>query len=136
MQRYAQLLCLLMLGLLNACSSASQSTALDLTKGEWVVEDIAGGGIVDSSRITLNFAPDGRLSGRAGCNQYSTKYSLSSKLNIGNIAMTKMACAPALLDQEYRFTQLLAAATSATLDTQGALILHSSDGKTITARQQ
>ena len=51
-----------------------------LLKGkEWVVEDIDGKGIIDNSRASLNFGDDGRLYGRASCNTYSAKYTLTSE---------------------------------------------------------
>jgi len=46
-------------------------TADLLREVAWVVEDIDVTGIVDRSRATLAFGPDGRLEGRGGCNRYT-----------------------------------------------------------------
>jgi uncharacterized membrane protein len=50
-----------------------------LLQGEtWVVEDIDGGGIIDRSRVTIEFGDDGRVSGMASCNQYSANLARSA----------------------------------------------------------
>lgn len=119
-----------------ACNPTTTPSAEQLIGPEWVVEDIDNKGIIDSSRITLNFDTEGRVAGRSGCNQYTGSYSLGEGLSIGQIAQTKMACPPALMDQEQKFTLLLNAIDSFTLDNKGALILETADGHSITARQQ
>src|SRR5690606_23164902 len=80
---------------LNGCGG--EPAAL-LQGGEWVVEDLRGGGIVERSRITLNFGADGRIAGRASCNGYTAAYALTGEgLTISKAAATMMACAPALM---------------------------------------
>lgn len=106
-----------------------------LTGTEWVVENIADGGIIDSSRVTLNFGPDGQLSGRASCNTYHGHYDLSGKqLEISRLATTMMACVPALNKQEKRFTQILQNANSFEISDKGKLIIRADAGKTLEAR--
>ena len=53
--------------------------ALVLQAGEWVVEDINRGGLIDRSRVTLNFGNDGRVSGRASCNNYVGAYQVDGR---------------------------------------------------------
>jgi heat shock protein HslJ/uncharacterized lipoprotein YbaY len=107
-----------------------------LQGAEWVVEDLRGGGVVDRSRATLAFAADGRVSGRGSCNRYTASYSLTGEgMAISKPASTMMACAPALMQQEQRFFDLLAQAQRFTIDADGALVLHAADGGTITARR-
>ncbi|MCZ2096154.1 MAG: META domain-containing protein [Anaerolineae bacterium] len=103
---------------------------------EWVVEDLRGGGIVDRSRMTLKFGADGRVAGGASCNRYTAGYSLTGEgLTISKPASTMMACAPALMQQERLFFDLLAQVRRFTVDPTGALVLHAADGGTITARR-
>lgn len=103
---------------------------------EWVVEDINNGGIIDASRATLNFAEDGRVFGRASCNTYNAQYALTREgLTFGMAATTRMACAPALMQQEQRFLDALAGAVRFEIDETGALILHTTDGRRILARR-
>ena len=100
-----------------------------LQGGEWVVEDINGGGIIDRSRVTLNFWQDGRVSGRASCNNLMGHYQLSGEgLQLGRLATTRMACAPALMEQEQRVLATLEQVQRFDVDETGALLLHSADG--------
>jgi heat shock protein HslJ/uncharacterized lipoprotein YbaY len=103
---------------------------------EWVVEDIGGGGIIDRSRVTLNFGADGRLWGRASCNTYQGEYTLTGEsLTLALSATTMMACVPALMDQERKVLDLLARVRAFELDPTGALILKADDGQTLLARR-
>ncbi|EGV19920.1 META domain-containing protein [Thiocapsa marina] len=103
---------------------------------EWVVEDIGGGGIIDRSRVTLNFGADGRLWGRASCNTYQGEYRLTGEsLTVALSATTMMACAPALMDQERKVLDLLARIRAFEVDPTGALILETDDGRTLSARR-
>jgi heat shock protein HslJ len=110
--------------------------AAALVGPEWVVDDIAGGGIVEGSRATLRFGEDGSVGGRASCNSYSAQYQQAGEaLTIGQAASTMMACAQPLMEQERRFFDLLAATASYRIDASGALVLSTADGRTIRARR-
>ena len=103
---------------------------------EWIVEDIAGKGVVDGSRATLNFGADGRLAGRSSCNGYFAKYTLTGEgLAISQAGGTMMACAPALMSEEGLFLELLRNVRRFDLGADGALVLRTDDGRTITARR-
>lgn len=103
---------------------------------EWVVEDINGKGIVDPSRTTLAFGADGRVLGRASCNNYFASYTLTGEaLTISQAGGTMMACAPALMQQEALFLEILRNVRRFDLGGDGALVLRTDDGRTITARR-
>lgn len=103
---------------------------------EWAVEDIAGGGIIDRSRVTLAFGADGRVSGRASCNTYSAQYTLSGEaLTVSHAATTLMACIPPLEEQERRFLDVLRDVRRFELTDTGALVLYAGDGRSVTARR-
>lgn len=107
-----------------------------LVGGEWIVEDINKGGIIDNSRASLKFDEAGRVAGMSSCNSYSAAYTLTGEaLTIGRAAATLRACAPALMNQERKFFDVLGAVSSFEIDETGALILKSSDGGTILARR-
>ena len=110
---------------------------LELLVGiEWVVEDLANTGIIDSSRMTLNFDREGRVHGLASCNSYSAGYQLTGEtLTVQNPLATLKACAEALMNQEQKFLDLLSKVNRYDIGGKGALILTTEDGKTITARQ-
>jgi heat shock protein HslJ len=100
-----------------------------LTEREWVVEDIAGGGIIDRSRVTLNFDAEGRVSGRSSCNRYTAGYQQQGyRLSFAPAAATKMACADSLMNQEQKFFRVLGAISSFRIDDTGALMLEGEEG--------
>ena len=102
--------------LLPACQSAAPSpSAADhpLIGTSWLAQDIDGRGVLDDAQSTLTFESAQRVSGRAGCNQYFGGVGLEvSDIAISRVGSTKMACAPALMDQEQRFLVALQAAAS------------------------
>lgn len=124
--------------LLYGCAMTSKHSpdaSARLTDQEWVVEDIAGDGIVDNTRPSLLFGPDGRLSGHASCNRLLGSYSVEgSKLTINGLGLTMMSCPPALMNQERRFVDVLNDVRRYRIDASGTLVLTSSTGATIIAR--
>jgi heat shock protein HslJ len=109
--------------------TGSTESAGILTEREWVVEDLAGGGVIDRSRITLNFDAEGRVSGRASCNRYTAGYQQQGDLlSFTSAAATKMACAESLMNQEQKFFRILGAVSRFTIDDTGALILEGEAG--------
>ena len=76
----------------------------------WQVEDIDGGGIIDSAHITLRIAAETGISGSTGCNPYFGAVAIEGSAFVADaIGSTRMACAPALMQQEQRFVQALQA---------------------------
>jgi heat shock protein HslJ/uncharacterized lipoprotein YbaY len=105
--------------------------AIDLLAGrEWVVEDLDGGGIIDRSRITLEFDPEsGRAYGLASCNRYNAGYTLGGEgISFSGAAATMMACAPALMNQEQKFFRILEGVNRFDIDETGALRLSGEAG--------
>jgi len=117
----------------NGCGGDPEALLLG---PEWVVEDIGGRGIIDSSRVTLNFQADQRVSGRASCNQFSGGWNLSGEgVGFTRMASTKRACAPALMSQENRFLSLLGEVRRFDVGRHGELLLITEDGRQIRAFQ-
>jgi heat shock protein HslJ/uncharacterized lipoprotein YbaY len=107
-----------------------------LRGAEWVVADLAGRRVIERSRATLAFDADGRVSGRGSCNRYTATYALTGEgLTIAKPASTMTACAPALMQQERLFFDLLAQVRRFSFSADGALVLHTEDGRTIAARR-
>ena len=129
----------MMLALLTSTVAACVATPVGgagLAGGEWTVEDIAGRGVVDGAPATLAFAEDGNLSGSTTCNRLIASYTVSgSALSISPAGTTMMACPEALMNQERRLLDALAAVESYRIDETGALILMAAGGTTITARR-
>ncbi len=119
---------------LHLSGCGGDSNAL-LTGKEWLVEDIASKGMVDFTRVTLEFDNKGRLSGHASCNHYTTAYEFNEQLDIAAPIATRKSCAPALMKQEKRFLTLLSEVERMDFDASGALILSTANGRTLTARR-
>ena len=101
---------------------------------EWVVEDLAGAGIIDSSRMTIEFFAENRMAGLASCNRYGGQYEIRGEgASFGHLFSTRIACAPALMDQEQRFLGLMAKVKHAEIGRHGELLLTTSSGEEITA---
>lgn len=110
---------------------------LDLLVGiEWFVEDIANEGIIDSSKVTINFNREGKIFGTSSCNSYNSSYEITGEsLMFTPPVGTLKACPPAIMMQERKFLDLLVKVNRYDIDGFGALILTTDDGKTIIARQ-
>ncbi len=117
---------------LSGCGGDSYTL---LTGKEWIVEDIGGQGLIDFTRVTLQFDSEGRLHGHASCNQYTTAYEFNEQLDIADPIATRKSCAPALMKQEQRFLNLLSEVERLDFDSSGALLLSTASGRTLTARR-
>lgn len=75
----------------------------------YVLEWIGERPLMDYSHLTLTLAEDGRAYGNGGCNHWFAQYQLQGdKLSFGSIGSTRKLCAPALMEQEKRFFEVLA----------------------------
>lgn len=71
------------------------------------------------STLTVEFGPDGRIGGSAGCNSYTGAYSVSGQnIRIGTIATTKKMCAlpQGVMEQEAAFLRALEQASIMRMD--------------------
>jgi heat shock protein HslJ len=116
---------------LKGCAGDASS----LLRGAWVVDRLGGKALLSTSRITLGFEANGRLTGSATCNRYVTTYLLTGEgLTVTMPISTMRGCAQALMSQEQAFLEALRGVQRFELAADGALVLHASDGATITAR--
>lgn len=114
-----------------------QDSKPQLIGREWLIEDIAGRGVIDNSPASLLFLPDGRLAGNATCNRIIGAYEQqATSLRIENTGTTMMLCPPALEMQEQILLEMLANIESFTIDDTGTLILHAPNGADILARRR
>lgn len=124
--------------LVSACvttPATGDGSAASLMGKGWVVEDVAGRGVIDDTRPSLAFGQDGRLSGNGGCNRIIGTYVVNgARLTLGPPGLTRMSCPPAIMEQERRLVDVLGAVRTYRIDDTGALILTAGAGATITAR--
>lgn len=113
---------------LAGCSTMGEKTsaAPALVGPVWVLENLDGKGIVDSSRADATFTADGKVFGRASCNRYTGGYTKTAEgieISFTPMAMTRMACPPALMEQEDRFARLMQGARKLSFTRDGALMI-------------
>jgi putative lipoprotein len=96
---------------LGIAMTAGASGAERLVGPTWLAEDIKGGGVIDTAQSTLVFASGGKVTGSGGCNRlFGTAEISGDRIRFAGIGTTRMACAPALMDQEQKFLGALAEA--------------------------
>jgi heat shock protein HslJ len=115
--------------------SYTVAVPITLTGTTWSATGInTGTGAVSSlvagTTVTAVFADDGTLSGNAGCNTYNGTYEVTgTKMTIGPLATTRMACEPDVSTQEANYLAALGRVTTYTIrgdqlelrDDEGAL---------------
>jgi heat shock protein HslJ len=93
----------------TSAPAAVDEASGDLLNFEWHLEAFGTVGeedeIVPGSSVTLRFKGDGTLSGRGGCNNYSTTFQTgpSNEITVRALAATKMECADELMHQELAY---------------------------------
>ena len=113
--------------------AATQIAANVVIKDVWWRGTEINGRPVGSSPVTLMFGSDGKVAGKSACNNYSANYLLTgSELRVypGMIG-TRMACPPSIMAQESQFRTILAAATSAKMQSGGTLVTATADGQAL-----
>lgn len=85
--------------------------AFSLTDSEWLLEDLAGTGVMDSVQATLAFRDAGKVSGSGSCNRFFGPAEIEGNvIKLGPLGSTRMACAEAVINQEARYLNALQAA--------------------------
>lgn len=121
---------------LGACAVASPPAAEDALAGpEWRLEDLNGRGVIDDSRVSVRFGPDGRAGGLGGCNRWFGAWRRDGDaLSFSDLGSTRMACAEALMRQETAFLSALQETDSHAFASDGALVLTTRDGRRLVFR--
>jgi heat shock protein HslJ len=102
-----------------------KSVKTTLSGTNWLVEDIAGRGVVDNSHPTIRFDEGGQVSGSTGCNLFNGVVTIEGdNIKFGQMATTKRGCIPSLMDQELRFLKAMAEVLSFTMSKDGLLYLY------------
>ena len=117
--------------LIAGCAETMQpGDAPPLASTAWMAEDIGGSVVIDDVRSTMEFDDSGGVSGDAGCNRYSGSATVEAEaITFSPLAATRMACVPAVDDQEQRFFDALGRTTGYELRINGAVLaLNDADG--------
>jgi heat shock protein HslJ len=115
---------------LASCGPRAATVQTGLAGTAWVLEDLAGAGVVERGRATLEFDDAGRASGRGSCNRFSGPFTLSDdRISFGPLMSTKMACVEdALTAQEMKYLEALGAAERYAVEDSTLLIYRAGDG--------
>jgi len=104
---------------LAACDplGSQQGGGGDLTGKMWALSALMGKPLVPGTGITAQFTSDGRVSGSAGCNQYTGTYTVSGNtIQFSSpLASTRMACPQEVMDQENAYLKALGEAKTYTV---------------------
>ena len=107
-----------------------------LAGNEWMVARLGDDPLLQTTRATIRFGEDGRISGNASCNAYTGSFKLNAgMLTIAPLALTRKACVPQLMEQEQAIISVLQTVSYVQIDESGLLVLENEDGARITARQ-
>jgi heat shock protein HslJ len=101
-----------------------QSSPTDLPGTSWDLVEMGNTG--DFARIvpTIEFGPDGRVSGFAACNTFSGTYTLDGvTIALGPLATTKMACQPPASVVEAEYLAALSGVATWSIEPDGSLVL-------------
>ncbi len=102
----------------------SPGGATDSLEGGWRVKSIAGSPVPVGVTVTMEFGPDGRVSGRSGCNRYTGSFAnAGDTLKFSQLAGTQMACPPPQMEVEQRFYSTVGEITGVRLSDNRELVL-------------
>ncbi len=117
--------------LLGACAEMQPA----LMPSDWQVVSVAGSTLADDAGVTIDFA-EGRISGRSGCNRYTGPVTLGEgTIDVGLLAVTRMACPGAAGVTEGSFLRALDRADGYRI-VRGDLELSDSDRVVLRARRR
>ena len=120
--------------MIAACASSSGSAGSGpaLVGQNWVAEEISRRGVLDNVQSTMSIDATGRATGLGGCNSYGGPARINGDaIRFGPLATTRMACTPAVGDQEQRFFAALASATRFGFTPEGKLVLYDANGAVV-----
>ncbi|HZG09697.1 MAG TPA: META domain-containing protein [Allosphingosinicella sp.] len=126
---------LIPIAVLAAGACATTQGNYNIRGPEWQAQDVNGVPLAGTRPLTLRL--DGKnASGNSGCNSFSADVRISEeRLQFGPIASTRMACEPAVMEQEQRYLAILGAARSYSRYGNGSISLIAPDGRAIRFRR-
>lgn len=98
----------------------------------WLVEDIAGRGVVDRAQTTIQFTDDGAVSGSTCVNRYRGQAKIDGdSISFGPLAATRRAGPPALMEQETKFLKAISTVKRYRIEATGLLFLIDEAGESV-----
>lgn len=97
----------------------------------WIAAEMGGQPVPGGIEPSLVLAPDGKISGNAGCNGYFGSVIIAGEaMSFGNLGSTRKACAEPLMAQEGKLLRALDSTRGYRLQ-QGELVLLDGAGATL-----
>jgi heat shock protein HslJ len=91
-------------------AAARRANTFNLVGSEWLLEDLAGSGVLDSVRATLSFPEADKVAGNGSCNRFFGPAEIAgSALRLGSLGSTRIACPEAVMNQETKYLSALQA---------------------------
>lgn len=116
----------------NGCGGTPVEQPRQTIEGRWTIEAINGLPVAPRSDTFLRFER-GELTGRAGCNNFSTQYRFEQgRLHTGTLTSTRMACVPAQMAQEQAVMRILGGRLTVSTNRAGKLVMTTRTGETLT----
>jgi heat shock protein HslJ len=95
----------------TAQPKSAQAVPFSLIGSEWLLEDLAGSGMMDGIQATLTFPETGKIAGNGSCNRFFGSAEISGDtIKLGPLASTRMACPDPVMNQEMKYLAALQAA--------------------------
>ena len=110
-------------------AAMSATSTPNLAGTAWRVEEMGSVDVSDSSRATLQFDAEGRVSGSTGCNDFTGTATIQgASLTFSPLATTRRACEGALMEEEQSFLAAMQSVRTFSIDKDGRLRLLSAGG--------
>jgi heat shock protein HslJ len=94
-----------------AAEAVKKAEIFNLVGTDWVLEDLAGSGVVSNVRPTLSFPEAGKIAGNGSCNRFFGASEISgTSLKFTGLGSTRMACPEPIMNQETKYLNALQAA--------------------------
>jgi heat shock protein HslJ len=89
----------------------AKAVPLNLAGSEWLLEDLAGRGVIDNIQATLTFPEAKRVAGNGSCNRFFGPAEVNGDaIKLGPLASSRKACPEAVMNQETKYLEALQAA--------------------------
>jgi heat shock protein HslJ len=85
---------------MDTSNKGAEITSLSNTS--WVVQSVAGRGLMEHISLTIHFKNNSEIEGFSGCNRFKGQYEIiNSRLEVGPLALTRKYCSKVTMYQEH-----------------------------------
>lgn len=132
MKRLGKLLIYLFLaGSVVACTKADEALP-NLEGTSWLIIDVAGVPVIESSQASMRFSDEGSVIGFTGCNRFTGTADIQeAAISFSPMKATRRGCSRPLLSQEKSVFNALSNARSFALETRHTLLLLDEEGLSV-----